>query len=94
MHFTGDYGSRYMFPSLVQAVAHQVAHHHFGFSSSTLREDSVVIHLLVKSEWMASNGRSAINGYAYSAMVDSLPIENVIICGCTYMLKTLSEFLA
>eukprot|EP00971_Amphidinium_carterae_P167463 3317997-Amphidinium_carterae.1 len=43
---------------------------------------------------MQSNGHTAINGYAYSTMVDSLPIENVIICGCTYMMKSLGEFLA
>eukprot|EP00971_Amphidinium_carterae_P303265 6025948-Amphidinium_carterae.1 len=55
-------------PSLVQCVAHQVSHHHYQLSGSTLRDDSVIIHLLVKSDWVESKGHTATNGYAYSTL--------------------------
>eukprot|EP00971_Amphidinium_carterae_P203445 4037382-Amphidinium_carterae.1 len=75
MELTGDLGSRFAFPSLVQAIAHQVTHHHFALSNSTLREDSVVIHLWVKSAWLSTNSHSAKNGYAHSVSISSLPTD-------------------
>eukprot|EP00971_Amphidinium_carterae_P110773 2194288-Amphidinium_carterae.1 len=75
MESTGDLGSRFGFPSLIQAIAHQVAHHHFSLSNSTLREDSVVIHMLIKSSWLSANSHSAKNGYAHSLSISSLPCD-------------------
>eukprot|EP00971_Amphidinium_carterae_P278527 5528921-Amphidinium_carterae.1 len=90
----GNYGQRYIFDSLCQCVAHQVSHHHYGLSTSTLRDDSVIIQLYVQSDWVESNGHPAVNGYCYSTVVDTLPVEICKISGCAYLQQSLSQFLA
>eukprot|EP00971_Amphidinium_carterae_P342860 6482312-Amphidinium_carterae.1 len=93
LELSGDLGSRFGFPSLIQAIAHQVCHDHFSLSNSTLRADSVIVHMLIDSVWLADHSHSATNGYAHSRSISSLPTDQVCICGCTYLLPGLKQFL-
>eukprot|EP00971_Amphidinium_carterae_P087908 1739493-Amphidinium_carterae.1 len=72
---SGNLGSRFGFPSLIQAIAHQVCHDHFSLSNSTLREDSIVVHMLIKSTWLSEHSHVAKNGYAKSRSISSLPTD-------------------
>eukprot|EP00971_Amphidinium_carterae_P171085 3390650-Amphidinium_carterae.1 len=82
MQLASNFGQRYVFDSLTQCIAHQVSHHHYALSASTLKEDSIVLQVLIKSDWLETTGRAAVNGYCYSVMLDSMPFESFKITGC------------
>eukprot|EP00971_Amphidinium_carterae_P311722 6195609-Amphidinium_carterae.1 len=49
--------------------------------------------MLIKSTWLAEHSHEAKNGYARSRSISSLPTNEVCICGCTYLLPGLKQFL-
>eukprot|EP00971_Amphidinium_carterae_P082496 1631564-Amphidinium_carterae.1 len=52
MEASANFGQRYIFSSMVQCIAHQVSHHHYSLSASALKEDSIVLQVLIKNEWL------------------------------------------
>eukprot|EP00971_Amphidinium_carterae_P110735 2193541-Amphidinium_carterae.1 len=59
----GDLKSRYLFGSALQCCLHQVAHDHFELSNSKLAEDSIVLQLNVKDDFVTTEGRTVVNGF-------------------------------
>eukprot|EP00971_Amphidinium_carterae_P063009 1246921-Amphidinium_carterae.1 len=63
---TKDFGNRFLFPSGLQCIYHQVAHHHFQLSPSQIKSDSIVIQLLVKDTHLQQHSKEAVNGFCRS----------------------------
>eukprot|EP00971_Amphidinium_carterae_P175313 3475300-Amphidinium_carterae.1 len=59
----GNLKSRYLFSSAMQCCLHQVAHDHFELSNSKIADDSIILQMNIKDDFVASEGREAINGY-------------------------------
>eukprot|EP00971_Amphidinium_carterae_P046064 906368-Amphidinium_carterae.1 len=94
MALLGDIGARYGFSSHLQSIAHQVVHDHFALSQSSLRPDSIIAHLIVKTSWMMENSVEAKNGYARSRSFKSMPVNEITLVGCTYLLPQLKQWLS
>eukprot|EP00971_Amphidinium_carterae_P093510 1850615-Amphidinium_carterae.1 len=88
-----NFGSRFLFPSSLQCICHQAAHHHFQLSASQIKSDSLVLQLLVKQEFLDQNSTVATNGYSRSWNVTSLPFPELYVTGSIHIQETLANFL-
>eukprot|EP00971_Amphidinium_carterae_P070963 1403136-Amphidinium_carterae.1 len=56
-----NFGNRFLFPSSLQCIHHQAAHHHFELSASQIKSDSLVLQVMVKEEFLQQNSKVAVN---------------------------------
>eukprot|EP00971_Amphidinium_carterae_P070241 1389715-Amphidinium_carterae.1 len=91
-----DLGQRFAFFSPAQAGLHRVAHSHYGLSAATLKDNTVLVAVELKEEYVCDHGGSCQNGYMSSISLPSLPLEvaEVKIVGMVYLASSLKEWLS
>eukprot|EP00971_Amphidinium_carterae_P134573 2667134-Amphidinium_carterae.1 len=89
----GDLQSKFLFKSGLQCAFHQLAHHHFQLSVSSIRPDSIILQVLVKNTHIEEHGKEATNGWCKSMSIQTLPISQLIVTGAIILSPSLAEWL-